>query len=86
MHCWHNDSMAVQITIRNVPNEVRDELAARAALEGKSMQEFLRSELENLAQRPSLTRWLERVRERKAATATEIGRQQIVDSIHADRR
>lgn len=34
--------MAVQITIRDVPDKVRDELAARAARQGKSMQEFLR--------------------------------------------
>jgi plasmid stability protein len=31
--------MPINITIRNIPPEVRDELAARAALEGKSMQE-----------------------------------------------
>jgi len=30
---------------RLVPEKVRDELAARAALKGKSMQEFLRAEL-----------------------------------------
>jgi len=34
--------MSVQLTIRDVPEKVRDELAARAALQGKSMQEFLR--------------------------------------------
>ena len=33
--------MAIQINIRDVPEKVRDELAARAALQGKSMQEFL---------------------------------------------
>jgi plasmid stability protein len=32
--------MAIQINIRDVPEKVRDELAARAALQGKSMQEF----------------------------------------------
>lgn len=78
--------MSVQITIRNVPDDVRDELAARAALEGRSMQEFLRSELESLARRPSLARWLERVRERKAAAGTKIAPQRIVDGIRADRR
>jgi plasmid stability protein len=44
--------MSVQITIRDVPDAVRDELAARAALQGKSMQEYLRTELERLAARP----------------------------------
>lgn len=41
--------MPIQITIRNVPEEVRNELAASAALEHKSMQEFLRGELVRLA-------------------------------------
>lgn len=86
MHRWHNEGMPVQITIRNVPDDVRDELAARAALEGKSMQEFLRAQLEDLASRPSIARWLERVRERKAAAGTEIDPQRILDSIQADRR
>jgi plasmid stability protein len=36
--------MSVQITIRDVPDAVKDELAARAALQGKSMQEYLRAE------------------------------------------
>ena len=31
--------MGIQINIRDVPEKVRDELAARAALQGKSMQE-----------------------------------------------
>jgi len=40
--------LTIQITIRDVPESVRDELAARAALQGRSMQEFLRIELERL--------------------------------------
>ena len=51
--------MAIQINIRDVPERVRDELAARAALQGKSMQEFLRAELERLAARPSIDAWLQ---------------------------
>ena len=53
--------MSVQITIRGVPEEVRDKLAARAALQRKSMQEFLRYELERLAARPSFETWLKEV-------------------------
>jgi len=41
--------MSVQITIRNVPEDIRDELAARAALKHQSMQEFLRGELNRIA-------------------------------------
>jgi len=60
--------MSIQINIRDVPEKVRDELAARAALQGKSMQEFLRAELERLAARPSIDAWLQQVRKRKRAT------------------
>ena len=86
MHRWHNDCMAVQITIRNVPEEVRDELASRAAREGKSMQEYLRAELENLARRPPIGKWLEQVRERKRAAETRVDPQDILDSRDAGRR
>ena len=53
--------MPVQITIRNVPEAVRDELAGRAALQRQSMQEFLRGELERIASRPSVGAWLHTV-------------------------
>jgi len=78
--------MAVQITIRDVPDEVRDEIAARAALERKSMQEFLREALIRLAARPSPQRWLERVRERKAAAQTRLSTDEILSARDADRR
>jgi antitoxin FitA len=53
--------MSVQITIRDVPEKARDELAARAALQGKSMQELLNSELRCTATRPSIDVWLQSV-------------------------
>lgn len=78
--------MAVQITIRDVPEKVRDELAARAALKGKSMQEFLRAELERVAARPSVDVWLQQVRKRKRAAQTRVSARQILRLRHADRR
>ena len=78
--------MAIQITIRDVPEKVRDELAARAALQGKSMQEYLRSELERLAARPTVDVWLEQVRKRKRASQTRLSAAGIVKERHADRR
>ena len=77
--------MSVQITIRGVPQEVRDELAARAALQRQSMQEFLRSELERIASRPSLDAWLQGVRERKAAAETRVRPASILSARDADR-
>jgi hypothetical protein len=88
-HCllrWQYASMAVQITIRDVSERVRDELAARAALQGKSMQEYLRAELERLASRPSVDAWLEQVRRRKRASQTRVSSRQILKNRNADRR
>ncbi len=84
--CCHNAVMAVQITIRNVPEEVRDELAARAALKRQSMQEYLRSELERMAALPSLDTVLEEVRRRKAASDSNVTTAQILEARDADRR
>ena len=78
--------MAIQINIRDVPEKVRDELAARAALQGKSMQEFLRAELERIAARPSVESWLEQVRKRKRAAQTRVSPKQILENRNADRR
>ena len=78
--------MAIQITIRDVPEKVRDELAARAALQGKSMQEFLRAELERLAARPSVEAWLQQVRKRKRAGQIRISSRQILQNRDAGRR
>jgi len=78
--------MPVQITIRDVPDAVRDELAARAALERKSMQEYLRGQLERLAARPSIDKWLDRVRERKSAARDRIPPREILRHRDADRR
>ena len=77
--------MPIQITIRDVSEEVRDELAGRAAQQGKSMQEYLRAELERLASRPSVDVWLQQVRKRKRASQTRVSRSQILKNRDADR-
>jgi antitoxin FitA len=82
----HSDGMSVQITIRDVPDSVRDELAARAAAQGRSMQEFLRAELERLAARPSMESVLERIRERKSITGTRVSVDEILSHLDADRK
>jgi crotonobetainyl-CoA:carnitine CoA-transferase CaiB-like acyl-CoA transferase len=78
--------MGVQITIRHVAPEIRDERAARAARQGKSMQEFLRAELERIARTPPIDEVVERIRERKAAAATHIPPEEILTHRDADRR
>lgn len=78
--------MAIQLTIRDVPVRVRDELASRAALQGKSMQEYLRAELERMAARPTVETWLEQVRKRKQSSQTRVSSRKILDARDADRR
>ena len=78
--------MPVQLTIRDVPDQVRDELAARAALQRKSMQEFRRGELEKIASRPSLEVWLQTVKERKDAAGTRVATDTILRARDADRK
>ena len=74
------------ITIRDVPDEVRDELASRAALAGRSLQEHLRNELIELARRPSAEALMARVRARKRATSSELSAESVVAHRDAERR
>ena len=77
--------MPVQITIRDVPEEVRDALAVRAARQHQSMQAFLRDELERIASRPSISEWLHGIRERKEAAGTRVRPSSILQARDADR-
>jgi hypothetical protein len=78
--------MSGSVTIRDVPDDVRDELAARAALAGRSLQEHLRAELIELARRPSAAVLMDRVRVRKAATGSRLSAEQIARHRSEDRR
>ena len=74
------------ITIRDVPEETRDELAARAARSGRSLQEYLRAQLIALAARPDAETLIGRVRERKRRTSTSLTAERILRHRDADRR
>ena len=78
--------MVTSITIRDVPDETRDELAARAAMTGRSLQEYLRARLVELARQPDAESLMRRVRARKAATSTSLPADQILADRDADRR
>jgi antitoxin FitA len=78
--------MPTSITIRDVPDETRDELAARAALTGRSLQEFLRARLVELARSPDAEVLVARVHARKAAARTSLSAKQILAHRDADRR
>lgn len=82
----YSANMATNVTIRDVPDEVRDELAARASLAGRSLQEHLRAELIELARRPSVAVLMARVRSRKASVGSKLTASQIVQHRDRDRR
>jgi hypothetical protein len=78
--------MAKSITVRHVPDEVRDELAARAAKEGQSLQEFVLAQLRRIAATPSMGDVVAGMRERTRVTGTRISADEILKLRDADRR
>jgi plasmid stability protein len=77
--------MGVAITVRDVPEDVRDELAARAARAGKSLQEYLRGFLVAAVARPALDDVVARARARVRATGVQVDADTIVAARDADR-
>ena len=77
--------MPVAITIRNVPDDVRDELAARAARSGRSLQEYLAAQLAELASRPDVATAVAASRARVRATGRVLDPEGIVADRDADR-
>ena len=53
------------IQIRDVPEQVHRTLKARAAREGMSLSDFLKRELEQITEAPSLQEWLDLTRQNK---------------------
>jgi len=78
--------MAVALTIRNVPESVRDELAARAARSGRSLQEYLAAQLSELAARPTVEDVLARARSRAIAGGHQLDVAAVLADRDADRR
>lgn len=56
------------IQVRNVSEETSRALKAKAALEGRSLSDFLLRELDRIATRPSRAELLERIASRAVAT------------------
>jgi plasmid stability protein len=76
----------VAITIRDVPDDARDELAARAARAGQSLQEYVRGLLLAVAAKPSVDDVITRARARVAATGSQVDADAILAARDADRR
>ena len=76
--------MSVAITIRNVPDQVRNELASQAAARGWSLQEFMLSELIELSKRPNNAELIARARDRLGGRGLTV--EQILEARDADRK
>jgi len=63
--CFHTVPMSTMIQIRNVPDAVHATLKARAALAGKSLTDFLLTELSRVAELPTEQELATRLRGRR---------------------
>jgi plasmid stability protein len=61
--------MAVMIQVRNVPEALHRGLKARAATLGMSLTDYLLGELEEIAGRPTLAEFRERLHTRRPLSA-----------------
>lgn len=78
--------MSTSITVRDVPDETRNELAARAALTGRSLEEYLRARLIELARQPDAEALVARIRARKAEHSATLSAEEILAQGGEDRR
>lgn len=69
------------VQIRGVSERARRRLKSRAALEGKSLSQYLRLELEELARLPTLEEITDRV-----ASLEPVGGESAATAIRAERR
>ena len=53
------------IQVRDVPDSVHGTLKSRAAREGVSLSDFIKRELQRVAERPTMHEWLERTQQAK---------------------
>jgi antitoxin FitA len=59
--------MSKMIQLRNVPDALHRSLKARAAMAGRSLSDYLLSEIKEIAERPTLAELRERLHRRKTA-------------------
>ena len=69
--------MSKMIQIRDVPDSVHGTLKSRAARERMSLSDFLKRELELVAERPTMQEWLERTQQAKPISSSRTAAQVI---------
>lgn len=66
--CIYPEHMSKLLQVRNVPDSVHRRLKAKAASESMSLSEFLLCELKLVAERPTLTELIARIKTRSPVT------------------
>ena len=61
--------MSKMIQLRNVPDALHRSLKARAALAGMSLSDYLLAEIREIAERPTLAEFRDRLHRRKPVSA-----------------
>lgn len=82
MHSIYPAYMSKTIQVRDVPDDVHEQLRVRAARAGVSLSEYLRREVSALARRPTLEEFFARV---GARGETSVSTDEILEAIHAER-
>jgi antitoxin FitA len=75
--CLYVYGMTKMIQVRDVPESVHGTLKSRAAREGMSLSDFIKRELERVAERPTMQEWLERTQQAKPIPAKRTAAQVI---------
>jgi plasmid stability protein len=76
--------MSKMIQVRDVPESVHSTLKSRAAREGMSLSDFIKRELERVAERPTMQEWLERTRNAKPIP-TKLSAARVVRALRDER-
>ncbi|MGL4177028.1 MAG: FitA-like ribbon-helix-helix domain-containing protein [Dermatophilaceae bacterium] len=76
----------MDVTIPDVPDQVRDELASRATRSGVSLQEYLRGVLIRATAGPADDNIVARTRSRVEATDIRVSAESILAARDVDRR
>lgn len=66
--CTHANHMPKMVQIRNVPDALHRKLKVRAASSGQTLSDYLLTELERVAARPTREEMLARIHSRKRVT------------------
>lgn len=78
--------MTTSVTVRNVPEDVRNALASRAARRGQSLQGYLLATLTELSNRPDKDELLERITRDRELFGSSVSDAEILDALVVDRK